>query len=327
MPIFDSDWSLQFFESVHCPEHVHIPASDPDAWTLNPRHNWIYNKLTVAQSQGLACAPFGIAPPAYPVFSKPIMNLHGMGADSATLRSEKDYDRHCRPGHFWMPLLEGDHVSTDVAIVDGKPMWWRHATGIAAGKGTFDYWTLHARSFPEIEDYCGHWLQTHLGGYSGMINLETIGARIIELHLRFADQWPDLYGGRPWVEALVRLYAEGRWEFDDPVTKDGYSVALFAPNGMQFRYPSRAVQENVLAIPGISSLQFTFHEDKPPEWHSNPPGGFRLAVINCWDLEAGLEARRRLTESFGLAHAINDTSLKAPRRLPAKAARKARGHG
>ena len=28
-----------------------------------------------------------------------------------------------------------------------------------------------------------------------MINLETIGGRIIEVHLRFADQWPDLYGG------------------------------------------------------------------------------------------------------------------------------------
>jgi hypothetical protein len=29
-----------------------------------------------------------------------------------------------------------------------------------------------------------------------MVNLETIGGRIIEVHLRFADQWPDLYGAR-----------------------------------------------------------------------------------------------------------------------------------
>ena len=41
-----------------------------------------------------------------------------------------------------------------------------------------------------------------------MVNLETIGARIIEVHLRFADQWPDLYGGEPWVESLVRLYQD-----------------------------------------------------------------------------------------------------------------------
>jgi hypothetical protein len=321
MPIFDSDWSLQFFEGIACPDDVQIPASDPDAWRLNPAHRWVYNKLLVAESQGFACAPFGIVPPDFPVFSKPMMNLHGMGADSAVLRSEADYDRLCRPGHFWMPYLIGDHVSTDVAVMDGRPLWWRHATGISAGKGMFDYWTLHREGFAGIEQHCGAWIEKHLAGYSGMINLETIGARIIEVHLRFADQWPDLYGGRPWVEALIRLYVEGRWEFEDPVTRDGYSVALFGPNGTWFRYPPRSVQQIVRAMPAVTSLQLTFHEDRAPEWHSNPPGGFRLAVINCWDLEAGLEARQLLAEAFDLPHGVNDlarTSGRQPvgRHLP-----------
>jgi hypothetical protein len=43
-------------------------------------------------------------------------------------------------------------------------------------------------------------------GYTGMLNFETIDARIIEVHMRFADQWPDLYG-EGWVEALIGLYA------------------------------------------------------------------------------------------------------------------------
>ncbi len=45
-------------------------------------------------------------------------------------------------------------------------------------------------------------------GYTGMMNFETIGGLIIEAHLRFADQWCDLYG-EGWVEALVELYAAG----------------------------------------------------------------------------------------------------------------------
>ena len=45
-----------------------------------------------------------------------------------------------------------------------------------------------------------------------MLNLETIGGTIIEAHLRFADQWPDLYGPG-WVDALVRLYEQGEWDF------------------------------------------------------------------------------------------------------------------
>ena len=38
------------------------------------------------------------------------------------------------------------------------------------------------------------WVARNLAGYTGMANLETIGGRIIEVHLRFTDQWPDLYG-------------------------------------------------------------------------------------------------------------------------------------
>jgi hypothetical protein len=30
---------------------------------------------------------------------------------------------------MWMPLLEGEHVSTDVAVVDAEPRWWRHMVG------------------------------------------------------------------------------------------------------------------------------------------------------------------------------------------------------
>ncbi|HEV7714982.1 MAG TPA: hypothetical protein VGO53_05285, partial [Steroidobacteraceae bacterium] len=44
--------------------------------------------------------------------------------------------------------------------------------------------------------------------------------------------------------------------------------------------------------------QITFHEDRAPEWHSMPPGGFRLAIVNGWDLESGLAARDRLAAAF-----------------------------
>jgi hypothetical protein len=307
MPIHDSDWSLQFFEGVPCPDDVDIPASDPEAWQWNPDHRWVYNKLDVVLSQDLRCGPYGLPPDRYPVFSKPIMNLHGMGADSTNLRSAADYDRFCRPGHLWMELLEGEHVSSDVAVENGRARWWRHAMGIPAGQGMFDYWTIFAAANPAIESYVGAWIAKNLSGYSGMLNFETIGTRIIEAHLRFTDQWPDIYGGRPWVEALIGLYARKRWRFADGDRRDGYSVALFGPISGRYRHPPQSVQNDIRARPGISSLQITFHEDEANEWHSNPPGGFRLAVINCFDLEAGRQARRDLARTFGLDKIINAT--------------------
>jgi hypothetical protein len=238
-----------------------------------------------------------VAPPRYPVFSKPIVNLKGMGVGSRVLNSETDYLEHYAPGHFWMTLLDGRHVSSDLAVVDGVPRWWRHVTGKPAGEGTFDYWTIHAEPEAEIEQRCGAWVRRHLGGYTGMLNLETIGDTIIEVHLRFADQWPDLYGAG-WVEAVARLYESGVWNFADADRRGGYSAVLFGRNGVRYRHPPPALVEEIRRIPGVSSVQITFHEDLAPERHSMPPGGFRLAVINGFDLAAALAARERLKEHF-----------------------------
>jgi hypothetical protein len=169
--------------------------------------------------------------------------------------------------------------------------------GKPLGEGMFDYWTIQAEPRPDVESYCGEWLRRHLKGYYGMINFETIGCRIIEAHLRFADQWPDLYG-TDWVESVVQLYAHRRWSFPDEGRRTGYSVVLFGGHGLQYPRIDRRTVAEVLTQPEVSSVQITFHEDKPPEAHSMPPGGFRLAIVNCWDLNVGLEARQKLALMF-----------------------------
>jgi len=291
MPICQTDpWRVQFFANTLCPDDVVIPTKDWEAWTLYPAHRWIYDKLAVALSQGLAAAPHGVIPPRFPVFSKPMMNLRSMGAGSLAIPDIETYRTALQPGHFWCTLLTGAHVSTDAAVVDGTVVWWRHATGATAPGGTFDYWHIHAEAMPAVEDWCGAWARKHLAGYTGMVNFETIGSRIIEAHLRFADQWPDLYGAG-WVEALVRLYAERRWIFDDSDRQDGYSVVLFAPHGASFRHPPQHHVDAARDIGGVSSVQISFHQDRDAAEHSMPPGGFRLAIINATDLAAGRRAR------------------------------------
>jgi hypothetical protein len=296
MPICEADpWRLQYF--AHVTTAANIPTEDSDAWQWYPAQRWVYNKLAVALSQGLDAGPHGTIPPRFPIFSKPIINLKGMGVGSRVLHSQADYDKHYTAGHFWMTFLEGAHVSSDVAIVQGKPQWWRHVTGKAANEGTFDYWTVHAEPDGDIETPCAEWVEENLPGYTGMLNLETIGGKIIEAHLRFADQWPDLYGPG-WVEALVELYERGDWNFPDDDRAEGYSAVLFGPHGRRYRHPPVAAIEEIKRIPGISSVQITFHEDRAPESHAMPPGGFRLAIVNGFDLPATIAARARLREFF-----------------------------
>jgi hypothetical protein len=73
---------------------------------------------------------------------------------------------------------------------------------------------------------------------------------------------------------------------------------LFGPHGLRYRHPPQALLEVVCAMPSVSSVQITFHEHKPPGEHAMPPGGFRLAIVNCWDLQAGMVAREKLRAFF-----------------------------
>ncbi len=215
MPICEIDpWRAQYFEKVDCPADVFIPTEDSDAWLWNPEHRWVYDKLAVAIRQGFEAAPHGVAPKAFPVFSKPIYNLKGMGVGSRALRSPADYEAAYRPGHMWMPLLQGDHVSSDVALVDGVPSWWRHARGVPGDDGTFDYWEIGAGSEHAIERWAADWCQRHFAGYTGMVNFETIGGRIIGCTCGLPtngristarDGWKRSCGSMPGASGAMRM--------------------------------------------------------------------------------------------------------------------------
>ncbi len=298
MPILERDpWRHQYFEHVACPDDVLIPTDDADCWALYPAHRWIYNKLLVAESQGLPCGPHRTSPTHFPVFSKPITNLKGMGTGSLAISTVEELEQQRQPGHMWMKLLVGDHISTDCVVLDGKVHWTRHASGTAGPGGTFKFWKIEATGKPQLEEMIADWVLRHMQAYKGIINFETIDGHIIEAHLRFADQWCDLYGAG-WVEALVKLYAHGVWNFHDGARRVGYSIPLFAQHGGEFLHPCVAAQARIRLMPHVKSLQITFHENKDAAAHPMPPGGFRLAVINATNLEAGLAAREALALAF-----------------------------
>jgi hypothetical protein len=226
------------------------------------------------------------------VFSKPIYNMRGMGTGSRAVRGASAYRRAIRPGHMWMTLLEGDHVSTDLAVVDGSVRWLRHAIGLPLERGMFDRWIVEDGIRPDVEATAREWIGRNLAGYTGMVNAETIGGRIIEVHLRFSDQWP------------VRLYAEGRWTFRDETRRPGHSVVLFGEHGARYRHPAADLLAELRGLPGVSSIQITFHEDRDPALHAMPPGGFRLAIVNTPDLELGRAVRERLARLFGVVQEL-----------------------
>jgi len=252
MPFLGVDsWRWQYFEGQPCPDGLVIPIDDATAWELHRGHRAIYNKMTICETQGLPNGPHGTMPPRFPVFSKPIYNMRGMGTGSRVIVSEAEYEESLQPGHMWMPLLQGPHVSTDLALARGEIVWCRHTTGVASAEGMFDYWTVHAEPKPALDAYFGEWVGRNLGGFTGIVNIETIGGRIIECHLRMSEQWLDL-NGKGWLAAVVELYTNGLSRFGE-APRTGYSVVLFGAHGIDWRIDRSRVRA-LLETPGVSSI-------------------------------------------------------------------------
>jgi len=64
------------------------------------------------------------------------------------------------------------------------------------------------------------------------------------------------------------------------------------------RAPPTELVAEIRSRPGISSVQITFRDDTPLDQHAMLPGGFRLAVVNCMNLDAGLRGRYDLALSI-----------------------------
>jgi hypothetical protein len=297
MPICERDpWRFQFFKGVACPADINVPTDDLDVYEWYPQFRWVYEKLNIAKSQGLLCGTRNEWPSRFPVFAKPNINLRGMGLGSSVVRTSAEFEA-LPEGHMWMPLFSGEHISTDCAIVRGNVRWLRHALGFPWHKGMFTHWIIETAQRPQLNQFLQNWVTQNMPDYTGMMNVETIGGKMIEAHLRFADQWCDLYG-KAWCDALVGLYAKGEWTFDESQQRTGYSIPLFLKHGAVPPYPSPELQTKIRALPHISSLQITYYEARDHEAHPMPPGGFRLGLINAYDFQAGLAAREMLATGF-----------------------------
>ncbi len=191
-------WRVQYFQNQPVPEGLVIPIDDATAWELWPAHRWVYNKLLICETQGLPHGPHGTMPRTYPVFSKPIYNLRGMGTGGRVIGNEAVYLAHLTPGYLWMPNLRGTHVSTDIALARGRAVWSRQTTGIDGPGGTFDYWAIRAVADPVLEQRLVAWTDEHLHGL--------LGDRQFRDHRRAHHRVPPADGGamdRPQRQGLA----------------------------------------------------------------------------------------------------------------------------
>jgi hypothetical protein len=274
------------YKDVKVPRGVVVPTTDAAAWWLNQDYCHIYNKLDLALQQGLEAAPIGVDPDVFPIFMKPIINLWGGGSSSRVIRSREELNKFGRPGMFWMPHLKGKHLSHDFAVDNGTVTFHLVMEGKPIGRGMFDYWqSIKIDSGFALR--LAKWIQDALPDYTGMVNLETIGGKIIEVHLRWGDSWCS--GDATLLQAVVDLYAGKHWNYKN-ISKEFFIFPIWGDPKRKYQIP-REVANEIELNTLIGDLE---HEEGGP----TPPGGQRLALFSTHERKYGLQLRRRVIAAF-----------------------------
>lgn len=160
--------------------------NDISAWNRYSSHNIIYNKLQLADIQGLSNAPIPIYPNKYPVIIKPIINLYGMSRGLYKVNNLDEYEylinNNNLSGSFWETFLDGKQINVDIIMKEGKIIKYYGVESEPDVDGTFKYHKY-------IEDYIldkniKDIIEELLDDYTGFLNIEIINNFIIEAHLR-----------------------------------------------------------------------------------------------------------------------------------------------
>lgn len=159
--------------------------TDEEAWLAYPQGREFYDRLWLARQLGHLCGPAGTNPPDTGwFFVKPVRNLLGLGIGAARNWYAKGTDFGVPPGFFWSECFEGEHLSIDYRWNRRQGRWM----SLCSVRGVFSgmtplCWIMQPprRALPQLP-----WLFNRIADTcdSSRINVEFIGGRVIECHLR-----------------------------------------------------------------------------------------------------------------------------------------------
>lgn len=223
-------WEWQFISNLKDKELV--AWCDEEAMTMYPKYSWVYDKQLLSNSAGLTCHDLSKElPKSYPVIIKPRVNLEGLSKDCYIATSEdeiEDYDNFIA-----QELVQGPQFSVDFIMLNGEI------------KGFFAFQS-HKSAYGEIKLFSSspffsalvqQDITRALNGYTGVGNVEYIGHKIIELHLRPSLQFYDICGGFiSKMPEFIRTKVVPSFKFERTFSRvfrtrfDGHPEALKIPS-------------------------------------------------------------------------------------------------
>ena len=212
---YNDPWSIKISKNV--------PDFDGPAFRKYRKHNFVYDKLWIAKSQGLKCGTleYLIEHPStnleYPIFIKP---RHGnKSASSKNCFKIKHHDELQKykdiPEMIWSEFIAETEGMTDYIIHNGNVVHQITYIYSDTQHGTIaDDWKFispHNKP-PTVIDT---WVRANMAGYTGICNVQYRGDKIIEVGLRFARGGAYIYSTNNLllIKSINDLVNYNKWDY------------------------------------------------------------------------------------------------------------------
>jgi hypothetical protein len=174
-------------------KNIRMETDDRDVFHQLPRNmKRFYDKLWIAKSQNLSCGSLSDSSPfILPAVIKPRVNLAGFGIGMSVARKKNDILSRINDMRYgeliWMPFFVGDVLSTDMVIANGSIVQNRTVRGVPnrLRDGSFEWW--QSEPYYKIPQRIRRWIRKYFFAFTGVVNMELIGDKMIECHLRLGE--------------------------------------------------------------------------------------------------------------------------------------------
>jgi hypothetical protein len=275
-----------------------FPRFDRTAFKLNPRHQFVYDKLFVARSQHLPCGelqelerrdPSTIP---FPIFIKPRYgHLTSSSKNCYKIKSFEDLAPHwAKPDMMWSTFVAATEGMTDFVVVDGSIVYQLTYKYSDEQTGFADVWKYIDPNTPTPQPIVD-WVQRYMTGYTGPFNVQYRATTIIEVGMRFArtGMYIESTGNAELIAAMNDMWTSKAWLVRDRSALDFrpfYSFKCWSPMPIIYLLPQHLV-DLILRLGGAMPFY---------EYYFEPTGTFSTVFFQFLhrDFDRGMQLKRSI---------------------------------
>tara|TARA_B100001059_G_scaffold225960_1_gene253754 strand:+ start:47 stop:1177 length:1131 start_codon:yes stop_codon:yes gene_type:complete len=198
-----------------------IPDFDGQAFYKYRDHNFVYDKLWVAQSQGLLAGDLDKLNEnkniELPIFIKPRWGHETASSKNCfKIKSWSEINNYKNiPDMMWSEFIDAKEQMTDYFLINGQIVYQITYIYSDSQNEFIDEWKYidcKSKPIPKITD----WVNTHMVGFTGAVNVQYRDDKIIEVGLRLARGGAYILStkNKYLIENINNIADKGIWEYN-----------------------------------------------------------------------------------------------------------------